>query len=67
MLTKIQIIDAIHQLNRTATPDWLARFDSVRLHRYLDHLQVTLEPRGRTSIWVRPRETRAVVTRPPLI
>jgi hypothetical protein len=65
MLNKVQLISAIHHLNTTATPDWLAGFDISSLHRYLDHLQMTLEPRGRGSIWVRGGETRAVVTRQP--
>jgi hypothetical protein len=65
VLTKNQIISAIQQVNRTVSTDWLAGFDASSLMRYLDHLQMTLEPRGRESTWMRPGETRAVVTREP--
>ncbi len=63
MISKSQIIDAIQQLNRSARRDWLDTFALPALRRYLDHLEVTLEPRG--SVWVRPGETRAVITRTP--
>ncbi len=65
MLSKEQIIQSIQQVNRSARQDWLDLFDTTSLQRYLDHLQQTLEPRGGHSIWVRPSETRAVVTREP--
>jgi len=67
MLTKSQIISAIQQVNRTVSTDWLAGFEASSLMRYLDHLQMTLEPRGRQSIWMRPGETRAAVTREPVV
>ncbi len=63
MISKAQIIDAIQQLNRSARRDWLDMFALPALRRYLDHLEVTLEPRG--SVWVRPDETPAVITRNP--
>ena len=63
MISKAQIIDAIQQLNRSARRDWLDMFARPALRRYLDHLELTLEPRG--SVWVRPGETPAVVTRNP--
>jgi hypothetical protein len=65
MLSKDQIIAAIQQINRSARAEWLRLFDAQALQRYLDHLEQTLEPRGGHSIWVRPSETRAVVTREP--
>lgn len=65
MLSKEQIIQAIQQINRSARQEWLSLFDVSALRRYLDHLQRTLEPRGGHSIWVRPNETSAVVTREP--
>ena len=65
MISKTGIISAILQLNRSAQPDWLSKFATPALRRYLDHLEVTLEPRGRESIWIRSAETPAVVTRNP--
>ena len=65
MLSKKQLIDGIQQINRSARRDWLEVFDIYALRRYLDHLQRTLEPRGGHSIWIRPGDTRAVVTKHP--
>ncbi len=67
MLTKAQIIEAIQQINRTARTDWLGVFDVTALKRYLDHLQLTLEPRGPRSAWIRPGDTKAIVTREAVI
>jgi len=64
-MTKVQIIRAIQELNHSAHQDWLGLFDTVALRKYLDHLQITLEPRGGRSVWTRPGDTRAVVTRHP--
>ena len=63
MISKTRIINGILQLNRSAKADWLNNFATPALRRYLDHLQVTIEPRGRTSVWERSGETPAVVTR----
>jgi hypothetical protein len=65
MLSKHQIIEGIQQINRSAHRDWLEVFDIHALRRYLDHLQRTLEPRGGHSIWIRPGDTPAVVTKHP--
>ncbi|MHC4414552.1 MAG: hypothetical protein ACYS0G_04640 [Planctomycetota bacterium] len=65
MISKNQIIDAIQQLNRSAGRDWLDMFAASALRRYLDHLQVTLEPRGRGSVWIRHGDTPAIITRRP--
>ena len=63
MLTKQQLIDGITEINPTADLSWLDDFESVELRRYLDHLQVTIEPRG--TIWLRQNETTAIVQRRP--
>ena len=65
MLTKQQIIECIQQINRSARRDWLEIFDISALRRYLDHLQSSLEPRGGKSIWIRPGDTPAIVTKHP--
>ncbi len=64
-MSKEQIIDGIQEINRSARPEWLSLFDTAALRRYLDHLQRTLEPRGGHSVWVRPNETPAIITRQP--
>lgn len=65
MMTKAQLVEAIQQINRKVGTDWLFAFDASALRRYLDHLQLTLEPRGRASRWDRPGDTPAIVTRQP--
>ncbi len=63
MLSKAQLIEAICDVNRSARSDWLRLFDVHALRAYFDHLQLTLEPRGPHSAWIRRAETSAVVTR----
>ncbi len=62
MVNKLTLIDHIQQINGSAPADWLALFDISALNRYLEHLQYSLEPRGRGSTWVRQAETPAIVT-----
>ena len=62
-MNKSQVIAAIQQINPTAKANWLDHFETTALRRYLDHLQLTLEPRGVQSAWIRPGETPAVVWR----
>ena len=38
-------------------------FDEQALSRYLDRLRHVVGHRGRSSRWIRPGETRAVVSR----
>jgi len=65
MLSKTRVINAIMQLNRSAPPDWLNKFAAPALRKYLDHLEVAIEPRGRASVWTRSPKTPAIVTRNP--
>ncbi len=65
MLSKTRVINAIMQLNRSAPPDWLNKFAAPALRKYLDHLEVAIEPRGRASVWTRSPEAPAIVTRNP--
>ena len=65
MLSKTRVINAIVQLNRSAPPDWLNKFAVTALRKYLDHLEITIEPRGRESVWIRSPKTPAFVTRDP--
>ena len=63
MQTKDQIIESIQRINPAAERSFLQGFDWHALRRYLDHLQLTLEPRGVDSRWRRPGDTAAVVWR----
>ena len=65
MISKEQLIEHIQQINRSARRDWLAVFDVSALQHYLDHLLVTIEPRGGTSRWLRTSTGHAAVTRRP--
>jgi hypothetical protein len=65
MTSRTKVIEAIQEINRSAARDWLESFDTGALRHYLDHLEITLEPRGRRSIWVRPPGPRPAVTRTP--
>ena len=44
-MTKRQIIDEIMSINRSAQPDFLARFSDQNLRDYLEHLRVVRTPR----------------------
>jgi hypothetical protein len=59
-LTQEQLVDRIRTLNPSAPSGYLMGFRREALASYLDHLQLTLQPRGRTS-WVRRSETPAIV------
>lgn len=65
MLEKTQLIAAIQQINPSVPVEWLESFEHVELRTYLDRLELTQLPRGGRSAWIRPRDTRAVVTRRP--
>lgn len=62
-MSKNQLIDAIQEQNRTAKTEFLATFDEEALSTYLNHLNYRRGPRGPQSIWVRPKDTAAIVTR----
>lgn len=62
-LNKNQIINAIQQINHSVDTRWLSSFNEPKLRAYLEHLQLTIEPRGRHSIWRRTGDTPAVMTR----
>ena len=63
MLDKDRLIDLILETNPSSSRDWLMEFRPEQLRSYLDHLEMTLEPRGRNSRWARPGDTPAVVWR----
>lgn len=63
MLDKNHLIDLILKANPGSSRDWLDQFRTDQLRSYLDHLEITMEPRGRNSRWARPGDTPAVVWR----
>jgi hypothetical protein len=62
-MSKQQIIEAIRTRNRTARRDFLTEFDEHTLTSYLQRLTRIAGHRGRSSAWIRPADTTAVVTR----
>lgn len=62
-MSKNQLIEAIREQNRTATAEFLAVFDEDALSNYLNHLNYRHGPRGSHAVWVRPKDTAAIVTR----
>jgi len=54
MMTREQLIDAILTINPTASVDFLMNFDTNDLRNYFERLELTREPRGRDSVWIRP-------------
>ncbi len=59
-MTKDQLAAAIMSINPSAAVEFLLSFDIRDLRRYLEHLEMTREPRGRNSIWLRSGDTPAV-------
>ncbi|GJQ28150.1 MAG: hypothetical protein HBSAPP03_00340 [Phycisphaerae bacterium] len=62
-LNRAQLIGRILEINPSATPEFLARFTGPALAEYLDHLTLTIEPRGRGSVWVRRAGPSAIMVR----
>lgn len=60
-MSKQELILAIRQQNASATEEFLMHFDERQLTQYLDHLHTVHTPRGATSMWIRERDTPAVV------
>tara|TARA_Y100000589_G_scaffold331034_1_gene382855 strand:+ start:2337 stop:2552 length:216 start_codon:yes stop_codon:yes gene_type:complete len=58
--SKQQIIEAICEHNRTAAREFLINFEERALENYLERLTTLQGHRGRTSIWVRPSDSRAM-------
>lgn len=62
-MSKQQMIEAIRAHNRSVTSDFLATFDERSLQTYLRRLTELQGKRGKSTVWVRPGDTTAVVTR----
>lgn len=62
-LSREQMIEQIRAMNPGASHEYLERFQTPALSLYLEHLNVTQEPRG--TVWNRPGDTPAILTRNP--
>ena len=62
-MSKQQLIEAIRNHNKSASVDFLYDFTETDLIKYLHHLRYINRPRGKYSVWVRPGDTAAIVTR----
>lgn len=58
-MSKLQLIEQIRVLNRTAEPDFLISFDQQALENYLKRLSLLQAARGRGSVWVRTGQSPA--------
>lgn len=59
-MTRTQMVERIQSLNPTASADYLETFSPRHLLTYLEHLTVSLEPRGRSARWARPEDSPAL-------
>lgn len=61
-MSKQKMIEQIQQKNRSASPEFLARFDELALGSYLRRLNTVSGHRGKGSVWVREGTTPAITT-----
>ncbi|QDU72787.1 hypothetical protein [Mucisphaera calidilacus] len=61
-MSKLQLIESIRRVNRTASEEFLTRFDETTLHDYLRRLSLQ-QRRGPASTWTRNTTIPAVTTR----
>lgn len=62
-MSKQQMIDLIRQRNRSASNEFLVKFDEEALQTYLRRLTTLQDHRGRASVWVRQGIAPATITR----
>ncbi len=62
-MSKQQMIDKIQERNRSASNEFLLKFDEEALQTYLCRLTTVQGNRGRTSVWVRRGDSPASITR----
>lgn len=62
-MSKQQMIELIRQRNRSASSEFLVKFDEEALQTYLRRLTTLQGHRGRSSIWVREGIAPASITR----
>lgn len=64
-LSREQLLDRIMDVNPTASPEFLGRFDDAALCVYLERLSWARQPRGPQARWVHRSETPAVLAHEP--
>lgn len=64
---RAQLISSILEKNPSASLEFLGRFPEPALKDYLDHLELTAEPRGLGRGWIRRDGQPAIVTRVPRV
>lgn len=65
-IAREETIVQILAINPSAGPDFLARFTSVQLQAYLDHLSLTQMPRGGGATpWIRSKAPAVVACKTP--
>lgn len=62
-MSKQQMIELIRQRNRSASNEFLVKFDEEALRNYLRRLTTIQGHRGRASVWVREGVAPASVMR----
>ncbi len=58
-------IHRILEINPTASSEFLDHFSASDLESYLQHLLVAAQPRGRSTRWIRPDNTRGIAMSEP--
>jgi hypothetical protein len=62
-MSKQQMIERIRERNRSASNEFLVKFDEEALQTYLSRLTTLQDHRGRSSVWVRKGVAPASVMR----
>ena len=62
-MSKQQMIERIREHNRSASSEFLVKFDEEALSTYLRRLTTLQDHRGRSSVWVRKGIAPASVMR----
>lgn len=62
-MSKQQMIEQIRERNRSASNEFLVKFDEEALRTYLRRLSTLQGNRGRSSVWVRTGISPASMTR----
>lgn len=62
-MSKQQMIEQICERNRSASSEFLVKFDEEALSTYLRRLTTLQDHRGRSSVWVRKGVASASVMR----
>ena len=62
-MSKQQMMEMIRERNRSASNEFLVKFDEEALSTYLRRLTTLQDHRGRSSVWIRKGIAPASITR----